>query len=568
MTVQRLRRLVGRLGGPAAVTVWMWLVTIPFALTVMSGAQYLAPGEPIWSAGLVAAVAHLAVGALLLAVKGLLALVPARARLVRAALAISAFAAIGAVRPFLIVASARLLDVRAELGDIGTRVALNVVVCVTVFSLVAVAVDLIRDHRGVFRRLRAVQRAAVADADAGRRRIDELRRTGTADLLEAIEQEVEPVMLGGLDAATASRLLRSIANDIVRPLSHELFDANETPAALAGEASPPPRRRDWLASVIGGIRPAPPLLTAILFVLLATPYALGNFGLGVSAVQAVLATLILFGGNRTAAALAARAATSAGRVSVIVVGVWLTGIVLAAESTLLLRTFGLTVYGAWLQALLFPVIALALAFVDSLSARLRSDQKELEESVLTSVTAAARIRSDYDRERSRLAHLLHTAVQADLIATALSLHADAGRDATGAVREAVDRIREQLARAPRNRPDPRAQLGRLIETWASAMPLRAHVEETIWPSLIDPARCDAVIDAVSEGLANAVRHGDGTEVGLALLPTEVGGVQVIVASGGVVAGERRGIGLRDLARSADVRLSQVAGGVELAVSIP
>jgi hypothetical protein len=42
----------------------------------------------------------------------------------------------------------------------------------------------------------------------------------------------------------------------------------------------------------------------------------------------------------------------------------------------------------------------------------------------------------------------------------------------------------------------------------------------------------------------------------------------VVTSGGTVASARPGIGLRDLARAADVLLTERAGAVELAVSIP
>jgi signal transduction histidine kinase len=441
------------------------------------------------------------------------------------------------------------------------------VVCITVFSLVALSVGLIRDHRGVFQRLRTVQRAAQADGDAVRRRTQDLRDSRTAVVLESIEVEVRKASHPGLDGAAASALLRSLANDVVRPLSHELFDTEESAEGdSAPAASTSLRGREWFESVLDGMRAAPALFTALLFASLVAPYAIGNYGIPVAAAQAVLGFLIAWAGNAIVEALAGRASSRAPRVGAIVGGYIVVGGALVAQSTALLALLGLSEQFIWFQACLYPLIAVAGAFVASLTARLRADQRELEASLRASVDATARMRAAYDRERIRLAHLLHSTVQAELIAQALALRGEAAGDALAAVREAVDRIRSQLAETASG-PDSRARLERVVETWRSAMSLDARIDDAVWDSLADDARSGAVIDTISEGLANAVRHGDGSPVTLAISP-EGAGVRVVVTSGGTVASARPGIGLRDLARAADVLLTERAGAVELAVSIP
>jgi hypothetical protein len=62
--------VLNRLGGVNSVTIWSWLVTLPFALTVMSGLQYVRAGESSWAPVLVAAVAHIGTGFLLLVARG------------------------------------------------------------------------------------------------------------------------------------------------------------------------------------------------------------------------------------------------------------------------------------------------------------------------------------------------------------------------------------------------------------------------------------------------------------------------------------------------------------------
>jgi signal transduction histidine kinase len=557
-------RFFARLGEGNAISGWSWAVTAPFSVTFMSGLQYVAAGQPEWAWLGVACVVHLVVGILLLLAWGVLAVTPQRWRAVTA---IAVFAAIGVARPFAFVAAGALLGVQVVSVNFPGRIAINLVVCVTVFSLVALSVGLIRDHRGVFQRLRTVQRAAQADGDAVRLRTQEMRDSRTAVVLESIEVEVRKASHPGLDAAAASALLRSIANDVVRPLSHELFDAEESPQGESvPAASISSRGREWFVSVLDGVRTAPALFTALLFAMLVTPYAIGNYGLGVAGVQAVLGFLLAWGGNAAVGLLAGSATSTAAKVIAIVCGYVIVGGVLVAQSTALLAVIGLDDGFVWFQACLYPLIALAGAFVASLTARLRADQRELEASMRASVDAAARMRVAYDRERIRLAHLLHSTVQAELIAQALSLRGEAAGDASAAVREAVDRIRSQLAETA-SAPDSRARLERVVETWRSAMSVEVRIDDGVWESLADDGRSEAVIDTISEGLANAVRHGDGSPVTLRISPEGVG-VRVVVTSGGTVASARPGIGLRDLARAADVLLTERGGAVELAVSIP
>ncbi|ERK69760.1 hypothetical protein N136_03915, partial [Leifsonia aquatica ATCC 14665] len=89
-----------------------------------------------------------------------------------------------------------------------------------------------------------------------------------------------------------------------------------------------------------------------------------------------------------------------------------------------------------------------------------------------------------------------------------------------------------------------------------------------WDRLREPARCEAVVDAISEGLANAVRHGDGGPVTLDVRSASPAGVAVVVSSGGTLSTASPGIGLRQLAEQGTVELRELDGRVELAVVVP
>jgi signal transduction histidine kinase len=559
------RRSLARVHGPAAITWWSWLITLPFALTVMSGQQYVTGGPAAVLA--VAGLQHAILGGMLLAGVAVLRVVPARGR----ALAVLAiYAVIGAARPLLFLEAGGLLGIPVEAGDLAGRIAINVVSLVVVLSLIAIGVDLVREHRGVFRRLRAAQRASEHDAARAAERLQTLRSTAVDGVVAALEEAADAAATNRMQAPEAARLLRAVAEDVVRPASHRVFDDGDP------EPAPEPdvlRRREWSAAVIGGMRAAPPLLTAALFSLLVVPYGITLFGM--QSLLPVAGGLLVLVTANTAIARLPLPRGAAPRLIVLVVLYVATGVVLSIVDTGVLLLIGAVPDSVWFQAVMYPIIALGIAFVASLTTRLRLDQAELETAVQASVAAAARIRADYEHERGSLARLLHAGVQSELIAGALALTAvpDADPAQTAErIAEVVDRARAAL-RGSSPEPEPAGQVRALIDSWSSAIRLHVRVAEGAWDRLGDPARAEAVADTISEGLANAVRHGNGAPVRLELRAGDPRGVRVVIVSGGTLGAReygagRPGIGLRQLSERGTVALRERAGRVELAVAIP
>jgi len=555
----RARRLLARATGRSAITVWTWAITAPFALTVMSGLQYVRGGP---GAVLVLSITqHLVVGLLLAAGWAVLRVTPARIRVVTV---FALFAAIGVLRPLLFLGVGEVLGITVETGDLGGRIGINVVTTVTIFTLIAVGVDLVRDHLGVYRRLRAAQRASELDAERAAERVSSLRHAAVDDVLAEIERAAA-VADAPLRPSEAARVLRGLATDVVRPVSHWLYETEDVAPAAEAE-NPQVRRRDWVASVLGGMQPAPPLLLAVLFAALVTPFGLSQYGL-LQCVPAVVGGLVVVAGGNLAVSRVASFTARRYRALVLVVGYLAVGVVLSLTTDAAIRVQGLHPHFIWFEAGTYPAIALAVALVVSLSARIRQDQQGLEAAVQASVFDAARLRADYDHQRAAFARMLHSGVQSELIAAALALGAGGGDDASGELRTVVDRIRTELL-APPEVPDPEARIRALVESWRSAIALQASVAPDAWGRLRQPARCEAVVDAISEGLANAVRHGDGSPVTLDVRSVSAGGVSVVVASGGTLSTASAGIGLRQLAEQATVELRELDGRVELAVVVP
>ncbi|GAA4138056.1 hypothetical protein [Leifsonia shinshuensis] len=555
-----MRRAVVRATGPSALTWWSWLVTLPFAVTVMSGLQYISGGP--WAVAAVGALEHAAVGATMLAGWAVLRVTPHR---VRVPVVFLVFAAIGLLRPLLFLASGRVLGIPVAAGDLVSRIFINVVTTIAMLSLIAAAVDLVRDHLGVYRRLRAAQRASARDAERTAERIAALRCSVVETVLEQLDDATAAAAAHGIRPADAARLLRDLAQEVVRPASHRLYSDE---VALPEESSTegPVRRLDWVGSVLLGMRTAPALPLALLFAVLMTPFGVAQYGFLFCLAPLVCGFAVVWAGNVGLDHLV-RSIRPALRAPVLLLGYGAIGVLLALTTTLVVQALGGDPDLAWVEAVTYPAVGFGAALVTSLSARVRRDQAELEAALQANVREAAAGREALDRERAGLARLLHSGVQSELIAAALALGAGTGDDASDGVREVVSHIRAELS-APRSEPDPADRIAVLVESWGSAIPLRSSFGDSVWERLREPGRAEAVVDAISEGLANAVRHGDGSEVTLEVLPETGSGVSVVVVSGGALSSAQPGIGLRQLAERGDVALREVAGRVELAVAIP
>lgn len=556
---RRTRRVLARVTGGSAISWWTWLATAPFALTVMSGLQYVSGGP--WAVAAVAGLQHAGVGALLLAGWALLRVTPSR---MRTAAALAAFAVIGVLRPLLFLLSGTALGIPVTPGDLGGRILINLVTTVVFFSLIAAAVDLVRDHLGVYRRLRAAQRASARDAERAAARIGALRHSAVDAVLEKLE-DATAAAAHRIRPAEAARLLRVLAEEVVRPASHQLF-AGEFALPDDAAAESRVRGRDWIVSALLGIHAAPAMPLALLFAVLVTPFGIWQYGLLFCLPPLICGFAVVWAGNAALGLLVERTPRVL-RAVVLLAGYAVVGALLPLTGEVVISSLGGDPHLVWFQAVTYPVIGTGVAFVSSLSARIRRDQSELEAAVQSNVRAAAGIRAEFDHERAALARLLHSGVQSELIAAALSLGAEQGDDASGELREVVGNIRAELS-ARRQEPDPADRIAALVKSWGSAIPLQSSIGDGVWELLREPGRAEAVVDAISEGLANAVRHGDGTPVTLEVQPGPASGVSVVVVSGGALSAARPGIGLRQLAECGDVALRESAGRVELAVAIP
>ena len=554
-----------RIGGPNAVTVWSWWVTLPLAVmaSVYGGALADLPLVPF-------ALAALAVNVLMIVPLVIVraTYLSSRPRPSRPVLAILTFAALGALRSLVMVgvaASMGYADLATILwewplmGAIGAMFAL---------SVIAVVVDSVREHRATTQRLLALQ--------ASLRQINEIESARLADLEADFVRDVEEQVLLALAQVRASqpatgpeagRSLREVSEAVVRPLSHELAAAEPW---TAPESTAP--RETWTRKVGDLVRlvgPVHPLGPALIFEAAVLPFVLARFGPALALLNVAVGTLVLIG----LGLVIQRAWRQLQQP-------WLNLVGLALAYAVSFAVAGFVVSGLfvvlgqpplpyWNGIVIYPLLALAWALLDAVLERRAELEEELTESLAREAQAAEQLRSRITSMQRRIAKILHSVVQGELVSSAVSL---ARTDDQGAVAAEIDRVSASIVErlhAKESTVDSRERILDLLSLWSAALTVDVDVDDDLWAVLdVDADLREAVVDVLAEGLTNAVRHGSGPSVQVVMRRTAVG-LDVAIQSEGHLRGQvSRGLGTQTIEDTAQSwSLEERGGVVHLSVSL-
>lgn len=574
---RRFRRL-DRAFGSNVLTLWSWLLTLPFAVTVMGGSEYV-DTSPVRGADFaVAAIVHLLTGVGMLVARYTV-LRPGQRRH-RRARALLVFALLGGTRPFLLIGVSDAVGLSTQTGELVVRVAINVVCTVTMLTLIALLVDVLRRHQAVQRRLRSALTTLDLQREFDEQQLEGLRRQYVDDVTARIDAALDSRRALPLDSAQASVLLRTIADDVVRPMSHELYReeaAVVAPAAVGDRVSFIERT----SRILAALQPAPVLLPYLLLSLVFLPHLLSNVSLAFTLVQLVLAACFYLSGNLATLLLSRVVHRPGARIAVISLGYTATAIVATLAMHWTANLAGYAPSLNWSPAFIYPSFALSLSIIAATAAELAGDEQRLADLLTEQVQHTAHTHNRLRLARKRTAHLLHTAVQGELVAAALSLQrrsSDAttnppSANAWGDVMTTIARIKQEVAQEDTADPAPAAdRIAALVTMWGSALRITARYDDEVWPVLAgDADRTEMAVDALSEGFTNAVRHGNGQHVdvhlGVAGTPKER--VVITVTSSGVISsGPTNGLGLGSLQSTASaVTLTQSHGEVSLIVEL-
>ena len=554
-----------RIGGPNAVTVWSWWATLPLALLASAYGGALA-GLPLapW------ALAALAVNVVMILPLAIVraTYLSSRPRPSRPVIALVTFAALGALRSLLMV------GVAAAMGyaDVSTILwewpLMGAFAGVFSLSVIAVVVDSVREHRAATQRLLALQ--------ASLREINETESARLADLEVEFVNDVEQRVLIALEQVRsrqpasgqeAGQSLREVSEAVVRPLSHQLAAADPWTAP----DQPAPRERwtrkvDDLVRLVGPVQPLGPVLVFELTVL---PFMLARFGPALAALNLVVGPAILLGLGllirRMWPALKNPWLNVLGLAGVYAASFVVAGIVVSA----CFMALGAGALPFWSGAIAYPILALAWALLDAVLARRVELEEKLTESLSREAQAAERLRSRVASLQGRIAKILHSVVQGELVTSAVSL---ARTDDPSAVAAEIDRVSASIVarlHADESAVDSRERILDLLSLWSAALKVDLDVDEDLWTVLdVDADLREAVVDVLAEGLTNAVRHGSGPSVQVLMRRTSAGVDVAIQSQGHLRPQGPSGLGTQTIAASAESwSLEERAGVVHLSVSL-
>ena len=414
----------------------------------------------------------------------------------------------------------RALVANLLLGDIDPwRIASGVVLGLIFLFVTTLLVAVIRSYQRERQRLEAENArleavaaeidVEISDSDtATARRVEQT-------LVDALSTESQRIDADQLDA---------LANDVVRPLSHELAQQLPTWSLPPLQGSPTQVRFRQILDQSSRHSPFLPVVTALVLLALAVVPVVAVVGLGLTIVYGVIGfaslTALLWLANvlvnRLISGQSIAVRTAAVVISAVVVGLIfavlaavvsdLTGAVVVTESGI---RFGLSV--------LIAVLAWILSIVRGLLRELAEIITRLQQVTDELNWQVARLRQTEWARQRYLARLFHGPLQTLLMKSAHELRT-VDVDDTSHLRDRLKiEIQELLANVEAGDeqvswPDG---LSRIMSTWDGIVEITVSQDGAVLDVLdADIVGRSLAIEIVSQAVANAVRHGNANSIAL------------------------------------------------------
>lgn len=542
-----------RLGGTNAITLPAWLLTLPGAVVTPALTAPEATGAQVLAWFALGFLAHLISGAVLLA--GRLTVLPAKARSPRP----WAF-----VTVVVVAGLARGLFIAVVAFDTGLADSLNLVfrlvsapaTLLLWFSIATLIVDSSRRHRLTMHllasQLEREAQVAVQSAEV----IQRYRDSIVLDTKRIVAEQLEHSVALSADPDLAASQLRKVADEVIRPLSHELNLRSIHDAELIGdvERAGHPRRVPLSTYVRAMVeaRPFRPALTAL--VILGTSVYVTILLLG--PVEGIVAVTLLcaftYALSRIAQSATARAeGGDVGLRSARVLGWWIAISLFDALAMFVMwgqandwMLDGVALEIAFSLTAFFLVAAIpqvAVAAAGATSWLRESAEASLQEAAETTEWMTARLRQQAYLEKRQISRVLHGEVQARIVSMALQIQLNPPADSAVAMRDLSEQISAALG-AQRDFAWA-DELARVAQLWTDAIDLMVTIADDAVILLdADPTAARSVVEVVREAITNAVRHG-GADAVTCTVAEDDSSVVVVVTNDGIAVNESERPGL-------------------------
>lgn len=469
-------------------------------------------------------------------------------------LGLGIFAFLGGLRALMLAIAATPMGVALPSGTVIDVVPNGMGSGIVVLGVVAVIVDGSRRNKAMidnlaaldaeFDRIRVFDEAELADVEA----------RSVSQITTMLEEELQNIQLeAGNAPERASARIRILASDVARPLSHALAQGDDwIPEAVDVTAKPPRWKR--FREVIADVRPAQPLVPIILIELIALPTVISEpiGGVGFATLMMLFIGAIMFGLSWVVARLWPEGATTALRF-VLLLGLYAAIGIVAAWSGAVIIEWQTGIHNPlWIAPFALILTAMGVSLTAANQTLQRQDRDRLAVSLARNAQLNVQVRERIRQVQRRIAKLLHSNIQAELIASAGLLATRAQGSSDDASSE--DAVAQELTRlttaiqdrlVPKIDPAIPAQerITDLTSMWSGIMDVKLEADDEAWTVLDqDPGALDAVIDVVAEGLTNAVRHGNGPHIIIAIAVDGREVVVVLTSPGSLTQGMEPGFG--------------------------
>ncbi|HWK21167.1 MAG TPA: hypothetical protein VNR37_10475 [Microbacteriaceae bacterium] len=555
-------------------SLWSWGLLTPFLVTAYGGFDEAATSTQQWLGFAIAVVVHLLLGVAFVAAGAIERRI--RSFPLWVAYIAAAIATMSVLRPVATTSLQSVLGVPPVTTDWWVRFAMNYLLLSG--AVVVVGLWLRASDRNAMtrERLRRVLKVHADDIRAAERATDlvvaEFTQAVAAPVLSALESaRVEP-----FDAGEQAERLRLVAHEVVRPLSHHVFDSalpagDQLDAPTIGIERVAQPRPTLLPE---RVRPAPAWLPTVIFLFVTAPSIIDAYGLAGGALRLLAAGVVAIALNFLLALVVLR------RRWVAIVGYGLGYLAIGAalawtfldRSWLWLPAPRLDLTTAfWLYlAVGYATIAVLAGLATSLGADARGTQRTLTRALDFAEASASESRERYERTANDVARILHNQIQGDILATSLQLRMGiAGPNAIDELVANVDAALHEPAAdraVERSAQEVRDAANAAIVAWSRVMDVTSEAADPdCWRWLASrPAATELFLDANTEALTNASRHAAAPTADLRLERIPEGVRMLARNPGRLGARASDGVGVSDLRRrGARVELRQEDPGTVL-----
>lgn len=366
------------------------------------------------------------------------------------------------------------------------------------------------------------------------------------------------------EALEAADTLRRSAQDIIRPLSHAIWQQTDLP--------PSPRQPLRFLARVVSTQPFRPGLVAAVYIASALTTNVSLYGIGAGALY--LATDVAF-----IVAVLGAANVSMRRWPPAHVGIYLGTLIVIHVLPFLPKIAGLEETSPQVNAtgrIAEILISVALIVGTSSLGLLREGRQArlaaLRREVNTEWLQRAADAHDIATYARSLAVSLHGPVQSTLITAAAAIDAAVeSRDAQSVARtladvtRALDQIPDLDEQTPAHTRPLSVQVHEMIESWRELCSLDVSIDPTVGD--LTGTSADTITSVIREGITNAYRHGDARHVTLSISEDPAGYLITITDDGVGPVAKIWGLGLTTIDRASHGRWTLTREGIRTVLNV-